>query len=188
MIIARTLPSRGGVRLWAFVAALCLALPGMASSDTLFYRYQQADTTLTHAQLRELFFRYSETEAYVASLGPVPQDPLLAVRQRPLSLDALYRAAVAMKRQGEIRRSGQYALQMWMLGEMVYNEFAGDVRQPYPVLYREDERWILYNWNHIDSIVKETRKAGLDVVECALPPDWTDSFCFQPLFRFRDSR
>lgn len=179
--MARTLSLAERVRCLLLIGMVAVSLPAGAADDALLYRYHQADTTLTFTELRELYFHYARSEAYAASLDPMPADPLQAVELRPLSLQALYEAAVVLRRQGKTVRSEHYALQLWMLGEMMYHEFTGDAHYPYPVLYREDERLFLYNWHQIDSVVSETRQNGCDVVQCALPPDWVDCFWFRPL-------
>lgn len=170
-------------RLWLASVLAILAIAASAQEDRLMCRFCKVDTTLTNAELHTLYLAYSKTEAYAASLGSLPSDPLQAVAKRPLSLQALFNAAVEMKHKGKKRRMARFARQMWMLGEMICNEFTGDASCPYRLLYREDECLVLYNWRHIDSIVQVTQKPEYDIVECALPPDWLDYYYFKLLHK-----
>ena len=169
-------------RLWIIALLLMLSCHINAENNNLMQRFIRVDTTLTVAELRTLYLSYSLSAAYKTSVAQLPNDPLLAVEQRPLSLQALFDAAIAMKHKGKKKLMARYARQMWMLGEMLHNEYAGNAEDPYPLLYREDESIILYNWEHIDSIVKVTVKPDYDVVECALPPDWIDYYYFRLLY------
>ena len=166
-----------GTRLWLVFFLIAGSAHASAMNDDLMRRFEKVDTMLTNEELQELYLSYSKTQ------DSLPSDPLLAVAQRPLSLQALYDAAIFMKRKGKNKRMAHYARQMWMLGEMIHNSFTGNADDPYPLLYREDESLILYNWEHIDSIVEVKPQPQYDVVECTLPPDWIDFYYFRLLHK-----
>lgn len=172
-----------GMRLWLVCIFIVGSAHASAMNDDLMRRFEKVDTMLTNEELQELYLSYSKTQDYEASLDSLPSDPLLAVAQRPLSLQALYDAAFFMKRKGKNKRMAHYARQMWMLGEMIHNSFTGNAGDPYLLLYREDESLMLYNWEFIDSIVEVKPQPQYDVVECTLPPDWINSYYFRLLHK-----
>lgn len=172
-----------GMRLWLVFILIAGSAHASAMNDDLMRRFEKVDTMLTNEELQELYLSYSKTQNYEASLDSLPPDPLLAVAQRPLSLQALYDAAIFMKRKGKNKRMAHYARQLWMLGEMIHNSFTGNADDPYPLLYREDESLMLYNWEFIDSIVEVKQQPQYDVVECTLPPDWINSYYFRLLHK-----
>lgn len=147
--------------------------------DRIYQRFLAADSTLTTEELSTMYRAYTSTEAYRNSLQEeLPTDSIGQAQLRPLSVRALYRAALHCKKRGDRKLSEMYAWRQYMLGEMITHTAEGTAASPYYLIYLEDVHTLLFHWLSIDSIIDEEQEGNICIIRCAMPPDWNDFFYF----------